>query len=422
MAVKAKASLSLSSLILIAYIFTVLYTPLTAFSGYRLTRLLPVVWFVVTAISAPNFYSRIGRWEKVLFAFTAYTIVVPFFADVSIISNRYFDLFGMPYFYMAYLYYKDKPNEMKAIITFLVVFSVYTAISSIIVLINDPFAARHGLSSKFEGVGESSNLINFCGNYDYSYMMVLANLCLFYILRYKASAIGIKRSFLFAAFILFTVFIVMTNFLTALICTLVGVLMILFGEKVNVGATFIALIVLGFFFIFKDQILYLLVGFGAQNLGEGLTQSRMESMLGSGGVEDADLYESRSDLYLLGLKGFLSNPVLGNFYTMRYLNDNLYGDISQHSTILDTFSLFGFFIGMAYLYIVYKPLISRYKRTRDSLALSVILVFTALIGFDNASPGLGIAVYFIYMYYYDKIFVKRKIVIQPQTHPRISIE
>lgn len=398
---------SFASIILLVYIFTVLYTPLTAFSWYRVTRLLPLAWIVCTACANPSFYKRMGRWDLALLFFSSYSITVPLLFDVTIIANRYYDLFGMPFMYLAYRFHRERKEDMRLLVKFLFIFVIYTTITSIIVLYSDPFAARHGLSSYFEGVGSSSNALVFCGNYDFSYMMVLANLCLFYCLRYHPTILGFcNRRILFMFFILICVFIVMTNFLTALICTALGVFIILMGKRVNLSAVILALIVLGVFLVFKDQILSALIGLGVQNLGEGLTQSRMESIMTSGGIGEAELYESRSDLYFLGLKGFLSHPFWGNFYTMRYVDGYLYGEISQHSTILDTFTLFGLLAGLLYLYIIYKPLVMRFKLTHDSMTLCMILVFTALVGFDNATPGLGIAVYFIYMYSYDKLIAK----------------
>ena len=87
----------------------------------------------------------------------------------------------------------------------------------------------------------------------------------------------------------------------------------------------------------------------------------------------------------------------------------------QHSQVLDTFALFGIFIGILQLYILFKPFHIYLKDANiylSSFAEVVVLLFFIQVTINNITPSIGFAVYFIFPTTFNYIkFSNRKFIV-----------
>jgi uncharacterized membrane protein YkgB len=71
---------------------------------------------------------------------------------------------------------------------------------------------------------------------------------------------------------------------------------------------------------------------------------------------------------------------------------------------LDTFALYGAGIGVLQLYIYLQPFISRLRVARGYISgfpLLMMVIFLVMVTFDNATPSIGFAAFFIFPTAFD---------------------
>ncbi|WP_146104831.1 hypothetical protein [Tenacibaculum sp. SG-28] len=116
--------------------------------------------------------------------------------------------------------------------------------------------------------------------------------------------------------------------------------------------------------------------------------------------QSGESISARFTAYNKSIALFGEYPIFGGIQNK--LGKNNYGELNsfgQHSQIIDTFALFGFFVGIIQLFIYFKPILNRLIKERiyvNSLSLSMLISFFTISVLNNVTPSIGLAVFFIY--------------------------
>ena len=116
--------------------------------------------------------------------------------------------------------------------------------------------------------------------------------------------------------------------------------------------------------------------------------------------------DARSETYLDSLKLVYEHPLFGIVLSPLHRVGTGVTGFGQHSQIIDTFALFGLPVGLLQLYLLYSPLVKfiNFRDRTSSISLVIFLVMLILSTFNNLTPSIGFAVYFLYPVLHDEIF------------------
>lgn len=306
----------------------------------------------------------------------------------------------IPLFHWIYLY-NDKYRAIGAnfkVILFSSVFIVYTTIQTILELLVNPFAAR---SIKTAAEETEELLLNGVSGYSLIYAVVILLIAIFPLLLDRKK-IGISRKYFFIIMTLFFLFfylIILSNYFTALIVSIVGLLSIFILYK-NKNMFVFLLLFSSFYFFFKNEISIFLIDTMSSFIQEdGITYKRLGeiklNLLTGATTESLD---TRSDVTSNSIDLFFENPILG--YASTSVREFNLDRLGQHSYVLDTFALYGLFLGIYSFWILWMPFHSRISK-RYSYKLRVYsctvgIVFISLITFNNMTASMGYMAFFVF--------------------------
>ncbi|TXC82182.1 hypothetical protein FS935_21015 [Metabacillus litoralis] len=243
------------------------------------------------------------------------------------------------------------------------------------------------------------------GGYELVYSLVFLCIILFFILvnlkLIKKSMIGPSS----VVFILFFLTIIFANYFTALLILTLAFATITLMKKWNMLVKFF-LIVLGFIvLVFSKDILILITNWFISFLGNGSTVDKLlilqSNILGYGGVDNVAL--NRAMTIETSWHAFLQSPIFGIVIDSIEQTGGFLSGFGQHSYIMDTFALYGLFIGILNIYILTQPFLVRMERGNVLVGLNFSVLMSTLILFfmNNATPSIGFAIYFIYPFFYN---------------------
>jgi len=403
---------SLSLLLLLA-IFSI-FPPARAITNFREVWIFCVIgWYIVNLLYIPSFLFKPFFFKFSIFFFIIYTVAISYSYGHNQIGNRFFEISEVFIFYMAFLKnrYLGRNKDSISILKIITPFYIYTSIITIIAYRSNPYISRGTIT---DTVVENQALLKGVGDYAFIYFLVIIFAIFFNILFYRKYFLKFRQTLLlFLLCILFAVNIILSNFTIAFLLLGISIFMIIIIRKFNLPWMIIYVILIILIFIYSKQYIVGLLDFLTNLFGEMLNASRMTELNNFiSQNEEGNSIEARFYTYNISIEAFLQNPTFGAIK-----NHNLYHEFGisgfgQHSQILDCFALFGFIIGTLQLYLFFKPFIIRMRTNNNilkKLTFSVLTVFILLITFNNITPSIGFAAFFIFPTLYDWMDEKIKL-------------
>jgi hypothetical protein len=384
-----------------------IFSPIRALSYFNQIWAICIIgWFFFTFLENPYFLLKPSRHRFAIYLYLIYTIGVAYMVGNGSIGNRFFELSQLLLFYMAYEKNKlsGRNQDNLFIIKLISPFVLITCYITIMAYSIDPFISRSIRASQGEGI---EYLKMGVGGYEFIYFLVILVPILIFVLFNRNRSISKRYKFLgIGATGLFGVNIVLSNFSTAFFLLLLGIIIRLFFYRFKYSYVFIYVLLLLLIMISFQPLITFILDFLADNLGDSNNVSRVieiKDLLING--ESGTSIEARNDVFLESIYLFFENPIFG--IITEPINRNSHGQIigfGQHSQVLDTFALYGLFIGLLQLYVYLNPLFARLKYSRgivSGFTLAIMIVFLFIITINNTTPSVGFAVFFIFPTMYD---------------------
>lgn len=396
----------ISSILFFILAVSSIYPPIRAVSFFnKLWALCLIGWFATTILDNPSFLYNDRVHRLAIYGYIIYTIFVANLTGNGMIGNRFFELAQLPFFYIAYQNNKQmgRSKDNFFVLFALLPFLVITCLITIRACIEDPISARlvkknaEGFELMRQGIG----------SYELIYFLVLV-FCtlLFVVFNNKRKVTFFQKSLGIGLFILFGATIVLSNFMTALLLTTIGVLGRVFLNKITLNKLIIFPLAGLFLLKFSKDIMVVIIDFIMNLYGESMNAVRlleikvmlMENESGAAGESRAHAFNSSIDL-------LLENPVFGILTKPLVRVGEGVSGFGQHSFMLDTFALFGLGIGLLQLFIFTQPFLRRIKPNKhskiSSMALVFMVIFIILTFVNNLTPSIGLAAFFIFPTFYD---------------------
>lgn len=412
---------------LIIFFFIVMIStfPLTKWIPYseQLAIILMITWLIIHIV----FYGLLKKYQLyygILLSYLLYIFVVSIFSGNTILFNRYMNLFILYYFFIVFLESRgNKLYKLKDIINLSYVTILCTLIITIYHVYNNPFIIRSIKSS-----GEYSLEIQKLGvgGYSFVYLIVFFNLIIMYFI-FNKDKNKIHNKYKKIGLVLYVclniILIMFANYLTALFITFVGLMILLpkFLIKMKYSSWLkIASVIILFSIIFWKLFIIKTLNFLYITINNLNTKQRILELIislekstissNSGGASERIYTWSES------INSFLSSPFFGiSIRKIEFNNGGFLDGFGQHSFILDTFSLFGVFIGLINIYLILYPFNILYKNSVDELKPIILVICTSAIYFflvNNATPSIGYVLYYLFpwlCYSYQEQLTAKKV-------------
>lgn len=396
-------------LVITIYLLLFIFPPLR--SNFELNLILSsiifLIWIIFSFVYCPNYFIK-SKYFWGLMYFMLYTILIPYFLSNPTIGNRYFSFsFILTFSLIAeYNYYIGKNYINKFAFFLILPFIILTTVITSYNLIMNPYISR---SIKSEGIYSSSLLAQGIGGYDFIYFSVFLFLVIYLFSSHNKKNMSLKNPLILITWLTIFITILLSNYLTALILICFGLLLYYFVGLIEkkkwiqiLFLFFIGLLV----FLFKDSIIqmifeFLLRIFEAGRVNEALLELN-NSLVSNNSLS---LETTRWVRMQTSLSTFSHNPFFGIVGKNEGsgISDLLVG---QHSFILDTLALMGFFYTLFFHSLLFNPLLKISKLTITKILKGKIFVIAAVlllfIILNNLSPSVGVITGFILpMYIYS---------------------
>ena len=358
---------------------------------------LSIIWIASLLTSQARFLQKPSSHQLVTCLFVIYTVSMSYIFGNSNIGNRYLELSTMFIFYWTFVLGIKYDNNYynKKIIYWLMPFITYTSAKTISMYVDQPLVSRAVKPGTDEGV---TLLAQGVGGYDFVYFLLFFVGTASYLVD-RASLLGARRFAAVSLLILFSLNILLSNFMTAALLFAMGMIFRFFVRKPSVSS--ISLMVIGFILISNGvgilipPVIAAMQFFSPDSLN-AVRLNEIKFLLESGIVERS--MGARFDAYLSSVDAFYSAPLFGIIVNDLNSDEGSLIGFGQHSLFIDTFGLFGFIGGALLSYMVIKPLLMIVKVPSGSAkSAAVLLLLTCLIFFlaNNASPLIGLGIFFI---------------------------
>ena len=357
-------------------LLTVLATA-NAFPYFLLTGYHRILYFItyicILIICMANFKElkkiKIGNLLRILLIL--YMIIIPYFFNNSVYSNRYLYLSGL----LSYpiIYEKIEKSILKKVIYILIIVSCITAIQTLIGLKANSYAARMAdefAYLQYQGVG----------SYMFIYALSLAIIIIFsFIIN---TSINKKNIFLIFVIILFMITIIKSNFITSVILVIFGLTLAVLFKKMNIKKKIIliCLIILTFILLYdvaSYSLRFFISNFSSENSRLALVFTKSEESLIKLLVNE--FISDRFPTLLTSIQAIKNYPILGLICN----NSNTFG---EHSTFLDTFALWGIPVSIFYIILIITPFFKGYRKNNYQYTMPIVLSFLLLSFFNNIEP------------------------------------
>ena len=395
--------------LLIALIFVPQFKFLSAYN--YLCLFVSVLWCVLAFSQNPRFFLGTSKYFSVSVLFFVLVIAVSFIADNQLLINRYSSFIIIPLFYWIYEYnaiYRSLKSNIKNLF-FSLLFILYTSIQTTLVLILNPFAAR-SIKTSAEETGDL--ISDGVSGYGLIYAVVILVIVLIPMIL-DGKKLGL--SFLGKIFILvlggsFLYLIILSNYFTALIVTIMAILSIIILYRNRKMLLMLIPLSLIYFMFQKDINLTVIDSISSFVQTDGLTHKRLQEI--KAGLETGSKTESvdsRTGVINQSLELFSEYPILG--YANKPVDRFDLNKVGQHSYVFDTYALFGLFLGTYSLWIMWLPFHYRIKSNfgykLKVFSWTVGFAFMILIIINNLTPTMGFAAFFVFPTVFD--YINRKV-------------
>lgn len=360
-------------------------------------------WAILALIVRPSFF--LGRIKYIHYSFLLclITIVFPLLFSANIVANRYSSFISIPIFYSIYFYnalYRGVAANLRLAI-FAIIPITYTSIQTILVLFENPFAARSIKTFDEHSVGL---WLKGVSGYHLIYSSVIILLLLIPVI-YNTKQFKIKFAFLSFSLLL-TVLIVLSSYFTALIIVFFGIFLYITLHFTKRNVFIFLLPIFLVCAIFPGHVKNIVIESILFITPEGGRVTRVLEVMKNADINDIDLIEvdSRSDVREKSLNTFMQFP-LGGYITSLNGGNFSIDEIGQHSYLLDTYAFFGVFIGTYAFWVMSRPFAmrikSKYGHKLKVFSFIILLAYLIIIIGNNLTSSIGFAAFFLYPTIFD---------------------
>lgn len=365
-----------------------------------------MIWLLISFIQKPSFFLVMPKRRFIAFSFAIYTFVVPYLMGNGIIGNRYLSLSFISFGYIIYEYYKSsgKSKLIGTLIKLTLPFAFVTTFLTAMKLVENPF-----LSRSIQSTGEYSLALQRqgIGGYELVYFLVFIGIIILFI-SFISRRILFK-TLLFTTFLLIFFVVILSNYLTAVIVLILSsttLIILYFSHKTN------AIPLIGFwvgvsaFLVltgrsFADSLINTYLDFyGSGRVGIILSNVR-DSLIS--GMSNEFLVD-RWPTLISSILTTIQYPFFGLISTSIGNDNRFFERFGQHSFFLDTFALFGVFIGCIQIYLVLVPFNqNRFTGIKKVCSFPILIATLSIFLFNNATVSTAFAISIIFPYIVDNI-------------------
>lgn len=399
MNVQVKLIQGLMNTFLLIYFAELVFPPITVFFNDAVIRLSCFIgWLGCSFILNPMFYIKIEKRVAWAFLFLIFTGMLPFLFGYSVIAHRYISLTLVSMGYVIYRFYNRNHlvDALKKIIYIELFLASITAVRTLLALLVNPFISR-----SIKSTGEDSLILASQGVGGYTFIYFIAACCipLLYIFLNNNQK---KRRYLCACiYLLFVIVILKASYMTALLTVVIGssIIFLFSTSHARISKSVQAVIIIGIIGILGSGLQVILEFFKdilPIRITNVLYANTNQSMLAS--LWD-ELLTDRLPTLITSFNAFLEHPILGLLGGQGIdMSGEFLTGFGQHSYIMDTFALYGIFIGIFCLYIIGINFItSTYLgRQKKSLNFAMIVCVIMLYLFNNVTESIALVVGIIY--------------------------
>lgn len=345
------------------------------------------------------FLSKISK--ESLITFISLTVIAfIFFVIKSYYKNGILGIYSLLYIFnpilvALYLFEKSRFTNLKYL-AFIILFSLaITSFTTFIGLEQNPELARVlATISDSESTVLYDGLSKNIGGYDIVYSLVIATPIIYYLVDFYFQNKKYKFLLKIIIFLFLIIFIIDTQYTTALLMLFVISLLNVIFRKINFKYIIIwgTILLLGYNFIGNNltKTLYSISdGIDSQIIASRLIE--LADMIDNGNADGDDISE-RSDAYEKSILLFKENYLLGNWYNEEIL-------LGGHSTILDTLALGGSLLFLVILFCFTKIvnfLFSSINGDKEKKCMVMVLVcYIILAAINPVISGSFFSIIFI---------------------------
>lgn len=392
--IKLNSNYLVMDIFLIIYGIVAVFPPATVLFNSTLISILCLgAWLIASLLIDRDYYKSLNNVYPVFFLII--TIAFPYVFGASVIGNRYLNLNMIPMGFLIFNFYKKNHHieNLKRIALIITFFATITLLITLQALTADPYISR---SIKSTGEYSSDLARRGIGGYSFIYFTAISSQFLLYIsLKTRSSSVRIVTIILY---ILTFFFVLKSSYMTALLIVILSsVALIVVNlvhrnlEKKIIGIVVIIAMVLllsnlnGIIDKFSDVIPKRIANIVIVNDGQSIFSSIWDEFV-----------SDRWPTLMSSISAFIKAPLFGLVGAGQLSSyDGGVSGFGQHSYILDTFALYGVFVGLLNSYIVLRPF--RHNKEYDTFLNASIFACTAIVYLlNNATPAIAMALGILY--------------------------
>ena len=381
-------------LILIIYFSEQVFPLINEIVNPTIVNLLCIIcWIFISGLQDRSYYARPKLKIAICMLFYITTIAYSYLWGQSVIAHRYASLALMPFAYIIYDFYSEHKQlgRLKNIICITFVLATITVVNTFRALLLNPYISRSIKSSGEYSAGLARQGI---GGYSFIYFVVASGIIFLHFaftLKQKH-----KKILSLVAYIFSVIFVMKSNYMTALIVLLVSSLFYFVVNGCKKGKRSIL-------YISFISIISVVIVLNMNSILNGLRDflpARISRVIYETGSES--VFHSIVEEFLLdrwptmqsSIEVFRKYPIFGAVGNgaLTYDGSALQG-LGQHSYILDTYAFFGLIIGTWSIYVIAQPYRDKnWERNSNNIALTVamgICIFLLFL-FNNATESIAL--------------------------------
>lgn len=381
--IKTKISINVYTIIFLLSLIVMLYyfLPITAsvLTASMMLGVLGILYFMIFINSNWKSRKEVFGYLLLICSLVIVFCVREYYKE-GIIGVYSILLVFFPIFLAFFLFNKEKYEMLKKLAVAVLLMLVITGITTFAGLIVYPELARDLAAFSNDNIIGISTRYNI-GGYDIVYCVVLA-IPLYCLVIEKKVTTGIKKFLEILIFIISLIFIVKTQYTTAMLLGIVSCGMIIVIRKFDIKRLgVLALLGLAILSAYKGEISNGLIK-ASYNIESQSISQRLEELsksLDGGKVTGEDMTE-RGNAYGKSIEAFLEHPISGTWIS----SDNI--ELGGHSTILDLMAgvgLPGFLLILYTFFYIEKLLLSRVENEITRKYVGIFLVIYTILAIAN---------------------------------------
>lgn len=351
------------------------------------------LWALLVFLKDPALLDKLGKYLLIAVACVALMIIwgLGVYSITEAITRHLQMIIMLICGAMATYYMKTDKEFLNLLIAVCLIAITIFCITTIVALIENPYASRIANSEWLEGRFEENRNV---GLYGYVYMCVLIAPMLLHKMIKKIKLTPFMDKLFLISFIIIVVMTAMSGYMIANFCLLLGCGLVIIFKKVTIArvAVFIA-IVFAFVLFYQDLVEIFFNGltslFGNNPAyGQKIAEFKELFLEGDAGGVTVD---ERFSNYEKSLALVYQYPVIGAF---------IFGKIGGggHSALFDMIGRYGWLISGLYFYLFWKYPFEIYK-SRNKQMIKILMVVVIIFSiFDPYSQELAIALYLFFPY------------------------